>query len=71
MAFSPDQATSEIRYLDDEESPQLFDREARRLMNMTGEEFLRRYDAGEFEAEMDGPRHRQLVEMVMLLPFGR
>lgn len=71
MAFSPDQATSEIRYLDDEESHQLFDREARRLMNMTGEEFLRRYDAGEFEAEMDGPRHRQLVEMVMLLPFGR
>jgi hypothetical protein len=71
VALIPDQATSGIRYLDDEESHQLFDREARRLMNMSGEEFLRRYDAGEFESEMDGPRHRQLVQMVMLIPFGR
>ena len=71
MALSPERDTSGIRYLDDEESHQYFDREARRLMNMSGIEFLRRYDAGEFEAEMDGPRHHQLVEMVMLIPLGR
>jgi hypothetical protein len=71
MALSPDQATSKTHFLDDDESHQFFDREARRLMHMSGEEFLRRYDAGEFEAEMDGPRHRQLVQMVMLIPFGR
>jgi hypothetical protein len=71
MALSPDQATSEIRYLDDEESHQLFDREARRLMNMSGEEFIRKYDAGDFEGEMDGPQHHALVKLVMLLPFGR
>jgi len=60
-----------IRFLDDAESRQYFDRQARRLMNMSGEEFLRRYDDGEFEAELDGPRHRQLAKLVMLLPFGR
>ena len=71
MALSPERDTSGIRYLDDEESHQLFDREARRLMNMSGEEFIRKYDAGEFEAEMDGPQHHALVKLVMLLPFGR
>lgn len=71
MAITPEHKTGGIRYLDDEESREYFDQAARRLMNMTGEEFLRRYDAGEFESEMDGPRHRQLVKMVMLLPFVR
>lgn len=71
MAITPERDTSGIRYLDDEESHQYFDRQARRIMNMSGEEFLRRYDAGEFKDQMDGPRHCQLVEMVMLIPFGR
>jgi hypothetical protein len=40
-------------------------------MNMSGEEFLRRYDAGEFQDQMDGPLHRNLVALVMLIPLGR
>jgi hypothetical protein len=71
VAITPEQETGGVRYLDDAEAREYFDREARRLMQMSGEEFVRRYDAGEFQAEMDGPRHRQLVEMVMLLPFVR
>lgn len=71
MAITPERDTSPVRYLNDDESHELFDREARRLMGMSGPEFLRRHDAGEFEAEMDGPRHRELVQMVMLIPFGR
>jgi hypothetical protein len=71
MATAPEQSTGEIRFLDDDESHQYFDREARRLMNMSGAEFIRRYDAGEFEAELDGPQHRALAKLVMLLPFGR
>jgi hypothetical protein len=70
MATAPEQSTGEIRFLDDE-SHQYFDREARRLMNMSGAELIRRYDAGEFEAELDGPQHRALAKLVMLLPFGR
>jgi hypothetical protein len=71
MALASEPEDSRIHLLDDEESHQLFDAEARRLMNMSGEEFLRRYDTGEFEAEMDGPRHSQLVQMVMLIPLAR
>jgi hypothetical protein len=69
MATVPEQSTSGIRYLDDDESHAYFDHEARRLMNMSGPEFIRRFDAGEFD--MDGPQHRQLVQLVMMLPFGR
>ena len=71
MATAPEPEASRVRFLDDEESHQFFDEQARRLMNMSGEEFLRRYDAGEFEAELDGPRHSVLVEMIMMIPFGR
>jgi hypothetical protein len=71
MAVTPEREIEGVRFLDDEESHEYFDRQARRLMNMSGEEFLRRYDAGEFETEMDGSRHRQLVKMVALLPFAR
>jgi len=71
VAIARKRTDNGIRFLDDEESRQYFDRQARRLMNMSGEEFLRRYDAGEFEAELDGPRHRQLAKLVMLLPFVR
>jgi hypothetical protein len=71
MALSPEHATSKTRFLTDDESHQYFDRQARRLMNMSGEEFIRKYDAGEFDAELDGPQHRALAKLVMLLPFGR
>jgi hypothetical protein len=69
MATAPEQSTSGIRYLDDDESHACFDRQARRLMNMSSPELIRRFDAGEFD--LDGPQHRQRVKLVMLLPFGR
>jgi hypothetical protein len=71
VAITPDRETKPVRFLDDAESHALFDREARRIMGMSGAEFLRRYDAGEFADELDGPRHEKLARMVMLIPFGR
>jgi hypothetical protein len=71
MATAPDPEQSQIRFLDDDESHAFFDAQARRLLNMSGEEFLRRYDAGEYAAEMDGPQHSELAELVILIPFGR
>jgi hypothetical protein len=71
VALAPEPEDSRVRFLDDEESHQLFDSEARRLMNMSGEEFLRRYDDGEFKDQMDGPLHRNLVTLAMLIPLGR
>jgi len=58
-----------IRWLTTEESHALFDEAARYYLNMSGEEFLRRYDAGEFEAEID--ERPELRHMKMLILFGR
>jgi hypothetical protein len=57
----------EIEELSDEEGRRLFDRAARRYLNMSGEEFLRRWDAGELD-EDDRP---EVTTVAMLIPFAR
>ncbi len=37
-------------------------------MGISGEEFIRRYDAGEYEDAIDDPDHRQILMLVMLRP---
>jgi hypothetical protein len=71
MAIAPKRATGQIRFLDDDESRQFFDAQARRLMNMSGEEFLRRYDAGDFAEPQDDRQGRAVMKLVMLSSFGR
>jgi hypothetical protein len=71
MAAVPEDVDSGVRFLDDEESHQYFDRQARRLMNMSGEEFLRRYDAGEFATPRDDRQLRAVMKLAVLSPFGR
>ena len=48
----------------------LFDATARRCAGMSGEEFVRRWDAGELGtvADVDGT---PLMDVVMALPFAR
>jgi hypothetical protein len=48
-----------------------FDREARRVTGLSGEEFLRRYDAGEIAADDDTPEGREIGYLILLIPFGR
>lgn len=55
-----------IATLTPEEGEQVFDRLARRRLGMSGEEFLRRWDAGEFAADCERPG---LMEVVLALPF--
>ncbi|MEO3856276.1 hypothetical protein [Acrocarpospora sp. B8E8] len=45
----------------------LFDREARTVLGISGEEFLDHWDAGDY-ADWDDPESAGLV---MLIPFGR
>ncbi len=71
MAIASQRVDSGIRFLDDDESHAFFDIQARRLMGISGEELIRRYDAGEFEDAPDDPQHHAITELVMLLPFGR
>ncbi|TAK28338.1 MAG: hypothetical protein EPO21_22915 [Chloroflexota bacterium] len=58
-----------VRELNDEESHALFNEAAQYYVQMSGEEFLRRYDRGEFDAEID--IRPELRRMEMLIPFGR
>lgn len=54
-----------------EEALAYFEREIQRLLGMSGEEFIRRYDAGEYEGLEDIPETRNLLRAAFLIPFGR
>jgi hypothetical protein len=58
----------EVQVLTPEEAKALFDRRARYYLHMSGEEFLRAWDAGEFDDDPDRP---EVIRVVMLLPFAR
>lgn len=55
-----------VRVLTHEEGCALFDRAARRYMNMSGEEFIRKYEAGEFG---DPDKDPNVIRVAMLIPF--
>jgi hypothetical protein len=60
-----------VRFTSPEEGRALFDRQARALVGMSGEEFIRRWDAGDFRDVADTPGHFQIMRLVSLMPFGR
>ena len=57
----------EVRELTREQGRALLDKAARRYLGMSGEEFIRRWEAGEFA---DDDRY-QVVHLAMLLPFAQ
>lgn len=59
--------TVEVVEATPEEGRALLDRAAREVLNISGEEFLARYDAGEYEAS-DDPA---ITRVAMLIPFAR
>jgi hypothetical protein len=56
-----------------EEARALFDRQARSLVGMSGEAFLRRWDAGEYaDKNLDENQEtRRIAFLSLLIPFGR
>ena len=54
-----------------EEVRALFDVEARHWVDVSGEEFLRRWDAGEYRDIPDTPEGRRIMSVIYLIPFGR
>lgn len=61
---------SEVVDLSSAEAADLFDRIAQANMGITGSEFLRRWDEGEFEA-VDWDSVPGLAEVATALPFAR
>jgi len=70
-----DTATSEngrIRELSREQGRELLDRQAQRYLNVSGDEFIRRWDAGEYGDPDDRSENPPAVmRLGMLLPFVR
>lgn len=60
----------DVAELSDTEATEAFDQLARREMGMSGEEFLRRWDAGEW-SDKDFDDVRGLVDVWMGLPLVR
>jgi len=62
----------ESRYiLPPEEGRAMVDREARRWLGISGEELLRRWDAGEYRDIPDTPEGWKIMDVVTLIPFAR
>jgi hypothetical protein len=71
MTTTAKQIEPEILTLSEEEARQEFDELARTLMGMSGEEFLRRWDSGEYREIGDLPGHRHIVLLAGFLPLVR
>jgi hypothetical protein len=57
------------RILTEEEGRALFEEEAQRLLGISGEEFVRRYDAGYYD---DKPElHDEVIELHLMMPLFR
>lgn len=54
-----------------EEGQELFDQRAQKELGISGEEFLRRWDAGEYKPVPDTKEGRKIGRLVMMLPFAR
>lgn len=53
------------------EAYEVFDREVRRLMDgMTGEEFILRWEAGEYDAVADRSGSRHIMRLALMIPGG-
>ena len=57
--------------LSPEQGRELFDHVARRITGLSGHDFLARYDAGEFQSDDDTPEGRDLMYLILLIPFAR
>lgn len=57
--------TDRIHFMSLEEGRQLFDKQARKYLNMTGEEFRRQYRAGLLDCEQP-----EVIRVSFLLPFA-
>lgn len=62
----------QIRYLTDEEAAATFDHNAWRLLGISGEEFLKQWDSGEYENPDDRSEHGpQIMRLAAMIPLVR
>lgn len=60
-----------LRWVGRTAGQKMLDRQARKLLGISGDEFLRRWDSGEYRAIADDPDHPEIRRLAMLIPFAR
>lgn len=68
MAAITESARSQVEYLTGDGARKLFDEVARRNLGVSGEEFIRRWNDGEYAARREQP---EVVRVAMLQNLGR
>lgn len=58
----------EVHELSAEQGRALFDKTARKLLSISGDEFLARWDRGDYEDEQE---NMVITKVAMLIPFAR
>lgn len=67
MAVPEELEEVEVHEASDEEGRKFFDAAARRFLGISGEEFLRRWDAGEFDED----DRSEVTHLELLIPLVR
>jgi hypothetical protein len=60
------QKDGHVRWLTRDQARELFEREAQRYLKMSGAEFIRKWNAGEFDDDPDRP---EVMSVAALLPL--
>jgi hypothetical protein len=66
-----DMSVSDVLWVSPEDGRRMFDEAARKYAGISGEEFIRRYDGGEYSTVPDDEEHRMIIELGMLVDIGR
>ena len=71
MAAPLPESPTETRTLSPEEKRAFFDEQCRAVLGISGKEFIRRWDSGEYADLDDVPENWDIFEKSLLLAFGR
>lgn len=71
MAAPRSTPTTEDTLISPDEGRRLFEEMAHELLNISGQEFIRRWDAGEFKDIPDIPENADILYLSFLIPLGR
>lgn len=58
---------ADLKYVTPEEGAEILDRQARKYLGMSGEDFVRMYEAG----EIDDPCRSDVMRVSMLIPLAQ
>lgn len=60
-----------VHFVTREEGIALFDQQTRQTLGISGGEFLRRWDRGEYQPVPDTVEGRKIGRLAMMIPFAR